>query len=152
MASMDDIDRQLLRLLQEDATTPYTALGERVGLSSAAAHERVRKLRQAGVVRRTTVDVDPQAVGAAVTAFVLVEAGAWVGDEDTAAPLAGIAEVEEAHVVAGDASLLLKLRAGSTRELQRVLRELHALPAVRSLQTVVVLETFFERPLHVPPE
>src|SRR3954449_3683420 len=146
---MDDLDRHLLRLLQHDATTSYVALGAAVGLSSAAAHERVRKLRQAGVIRRTTVEVDPRAVGAPVTAFVLVETGAWVGDADTKEALAAIAAVEEAHVVAGSASLLLKLRTAGTAELQDALRALHRLAAVRSLQTIVVLDTFFERPVHV---
>ena len=58
---VDDIDRELLALLQEDATQAYAALGKAVGLSAGAAHERVRKLRERGVIRRTTVEVDPAA-------------------------------------------------------------------------------------------
>lgn len=45
---MDDVDRKLLNLLQEDATQAYAALGKAVGLSAGAAHERVRKLRESG--------------------------------------------------------------------------------------------------------
>jgi Lrp/AsnC family leucine-responsive transcriptional regulator len=50
------------RQLQQDASTPYATLGEAVGLSGAAAHERVRELRDRGVIRRTTIDIDPEAV------------------------------------------------------------------------------------------
>ena len=69
---MDDIDRQLLSLLQADATRPYAALGQAVGLSAGAAHERVRKLRERGVIRSTVADVDPVQVGKGVLAFILV--------------------------------------------------------------------------------
>src|SRR5205085_7596293 len=68
---VDDIDLILLAELQRDATQSYAHLGETVGLSSGAAHERVRKLRERGVIKRTTIEVDPQAVGRGVLAFVL---------------------------------------------------------------------------------
>ena len=67
---MDDIDRALLGELQRDATQAYAALGQAVGLSAGAAHERVRKLRERGVIRRTTIEVDPAAVGRGVLAYV----------------------------------------------------------------------------------
>jgi hypothetical protein len=67
------------------------------------------------VIRRTTVAGDPSALGLGVLAFVLVQAGAWVGDDSTRARLAALPEVEEAHVIAGRASLLLKVRTASPR-------------------------------------
>ncbi|GGP96759.1 transcriptional regulator [Streptosporangium pseudovulgare] len=144
---VDDIDRELLALLQADATQSYAALGEAVGLSSGATHERVRKLRRRGVIRRTSVEVDPAAVGKGVAAFVMVDANAWMGGAETAEALAALPWIEEAHVVAGSASLLVKVRTSSTEDLQAVLRHLHGVPGVTGTRTVVVLETFFERPL-----
>ncbi|WP_127937789.1 Lrp/AsnC family transcriptional regulator [Nonomuraea polychroma] len=142
---MDDIDRMLIDLLQEDATQSYAVLGRAVGLSSGAAHERVRKLRERGVIRRTTIEVDQAALGRAVTAYVLVEGSTWMGD--SADRLAAIREIEEAHVIAGPASVLLKVRTAGTRELQDVLRRVFEVDGVTGTQTVVVLETFFERTL-----
>lgn len=151
---MDDIDRRLLAALQEDATTSYAALGTAAGLSAGAAHERVRKLRERGAVRRTTVDIEPSAVGLDVLAFVLINGAAWMGGEATSAALAAIPEIEEAHVVAGSASLLVKVRTTGTRTLQDVLRRLYDVPGVTSTEAVVVLDTFFERPMwfHRPDE
>jgi Lrp/AsnC family leucine-responsive transcriptional regulator len=143
---MDTIDRRLLRLLLRDAGQSYASLGQAVGLSAGSAHERVRKMRERGVIRRTTVDIDPVAVGRSVLAFVLVEGAAWMGDEPTRAALAAIPEVEEAHIIAGPASLLAKIRTGSTEQVQAVLRRVFAIESVRSTQTIVVLESFFERP------
>ncbi|MGW4800699.1 Lrp/AsnC family transcriptional regulator [Nonomuraea sp. MG754425] len=142
---MDEIDRMLVGLLQEDATQSYAALGAAVGLSGGAAHERVRKLRERGVIRRTTIEVDHAALGRAVTAYVLVQGGSWMGDAGAA--LAAIPEVEEAHVIAGPASVLLKVRTAGTGELQDVLRRIFEVAGVTGTQTVVVLETFFERSL-----
>ncbi|MEV6970072.1 Lrp/AsnC family transcriptional regulator [Hamadaea sp. NPDC051192] len=142
---MDDVDRALLGALQRDATSAYAALGQAVGLSAAAAHDRVRKLRERGVIRRTTVDVDPAAVGRGVLAYVMVDGNTWMGDTKEA--LAAIPEILEAHVVAGAASLMVKVRTRTTEELQGVLRRLFAVDGVTSTQTIVVLESFFERPV-----
>lgn len=144
---MDDLDRRLLAELQRDATQAYATLGQAVGLSAGAAHERVRKLREQGVIRRTTVDVDPAAAGRGVAAFVLVEANAWMGDSPVSEALAALPEVVEAHVIAGPTALLVKLRTPTTEDLQASLRRLFAIDGVTGTQTIVVLETFFERPL-----
>jgi DNA-binding Lrp family transcriptional regulator len=142
---VDETDRRLVALLQEDAGRSYAALGEIVGLSAGAAHERVRKLRARGVVRRTTVEVDPAALGRGVLAFVMVDSTAWMGDSGAA--LAALPEVQEAHVIAGSATLLLKVRTATTEGLQDVLRRLYEVEGVSGTQATVVLETFFERPV-----
>jgi DNA-binding Lrp family transcriptional regulator len=141
--TIDDVDRKLLAALQEDASQSYAALGQAAGLSAGSAHERVRKLKAAGVIRRTTIDVDPAAVGHGVLAFVLLEANAWMGESREA--LLDIPAVEEAHIIAGPASVLVKVRTATTEDLQATLRALHDVDGVTSTQTVVVLESFFER-------
>ncbi|MET8297158.1 Lrp/AsnC family transcriptional regulator [Streptomyces sp. NPDC048387] len=142
---MDDIDRALLLRLQEDAGQSYAALGTAVGLSAGATHERVRKLRERGVIRRTTVEVDPVAVGNGVLAYVMVDSNAWMGE--SAGDFAAIPEIQEAHIIAGSASVLVKVRTATTGQLQDVLRRLYAIDGVSGTQATVVLETFFERPL-----
>ena len=144
--TVDQIDRVLLARLQEDATQSYAALGQAVGLSAGAAHERVRKLKASGVIRRTTAEVDPTALGSGVLAYVLLDAESWMGDEPTADALRAIPAVEEAHIIAGPASILVKVRTVSTEQLQATLRALHQVDGVTSTQTVVVLESLFERP------
>lgn len=146
---MDSIDRALLAHLQVDATQSYASLGQAVGLSAGAAHERVRKLRERGVIRRTTVDVDATAAGRGVLSFVMLQASAWMGDPPTRDALAEIPEIQEAHVIAGPASLLLKIRTSTTEDLQAVLRRVFAVAGVTGTETIVVLETFFERPMHL---
>jgi Lrp/AsnC family transcriptional regulator, leucine-responsive regulatory protein len=138
---VDEIDRTLLDELTRDATQSYATLGAAAGLSAAAAHDRVRKLRERGVIRRTTVEIDPAAVGRPVLAFVMIESNAWMGDEPTREALAAIPAVEEAHIIAGSATLLTKIRTATTEDLQDVLRQLFTIKGVTGTQTIVVLET-----------
>ena len=142
---MDKLDEILLNQLRQDATQSYVELGKAVGLSAGAAHERVRKLRERGVIRRTTIDVDHAATGQAVLSFVMIEANAWMGDEPTSTALAAIPEIHEAHIVAGSAAVLAKVRTATTEELQDVLRRVFAIDGVTGTQTIVVLETALER-------
>ncbi|MDQ0947288.1 Lrp/AsnC family leucine-responsive transcriptional regulator [Streptomyces phaeochromogenes] len=142
---VDDVDRALIAELQRDAGQAYALLGRAVGLSAGAAHDRVRKLRERGVIRRTTVEVDPAALGRGVLAFVMVDSSAWMGEASES--FAAIPEIQEAHVIAGTASVLVKVRTASTEQLQDILRRLYAIEGVSGTQATVVLETFFERPV-----
>lgn len=96
-----------------------------------------------------TVDVDPATVGRGVLAFVMLGANEWMGEEATRDALAAIPEAQEAHILAGAASVLVKIRTATTEDLQAVLRRLFAIDGVTSTQTIVVLESFFECPVDV---
>jgi Lrp/AsnC family transcriptional regulator, leucine-responsive regulatory protein len=141
---VDHIDRTLLEQLQQDATQSYAALGQAVGLSTGAAHERVRKLRERGAIRRTTAEVDPTALGYTVLAYVTVDSTRWMGD--TAPEFAALPEIVEAHIIAGNASVLVKVRTATTEQLQDVLRRIHAIDGVNGTRATIVLEALFERP------
>ena len=74
---VDGFDRKLLGVLVEDATVSYAELGQRVGLSAPAVHERVKRLRRSGAIRRTSVWIEPGAVGKPLLAFVHVDTTGW---------------------------------------------------------------------------
>ena len=59
---VDATDRKILGVLVDDATVSYAELGDRVGLSPPAAHERVKRLRRSGAIRSTAAIIDPKAV------------------------------------------------------------------------------------------
>ena len=70
---LDAVDRRLVRELTADGRASYTDLAERVGLSVSAAHQRVRRLEQRGVIRGYSARVDPDLLGLPLTAFVSVK-------------------------------------------------------------------------------
>ncbi|WP_219416318.1 Lrp/AsnC family transcriptional regulator [Pseudonocardia nigra] len=148
---MDAVDRRIIGLLLEDADRTYAQLGREVSLSAAAVHERVRRLRASGVIRRTTIEVDADAIGRPVLAFVLVDTEGWVKqtlfDASAADP-----RIEEAHSVAGSSNFLLKVRVGDPDELEDVLHDLYRVDGVVRTRTIMVLRRGFERGVGPPAE
>jgi Lrp/AsnC family transcriptional regulator, leucine-responsive regulatory protein len=141
---VDAIDRRIIGLLIDDADRTYAQLGREVSLSAAAVHERVRRLRASGVIRRTTVEVDPDAIGRPVLAYVLVDTEGWVKRELFAATR-DEPRIEEAHSIAGSSNFLVKVRARDPEELEDVLHELYGVRGVVRTRTIMVLRRGFER-------
>jgi len=140
MTSMDSIDARLMALLQEDCTLPYHELGRRVGLSVTAVRARLAKLRGRGDIRAYTALVRPESLGFQVCAFVLLTVVGSKGDQAFTSAVLDLSEVEECHRIASEFSYLLKVRARDLRHLDKFVREdLKAQPAVRDVQTMVVL-------------
>lgn len=142
---MDTIDRTLLGLLIEDADQTYAELGKAVHLSAPATHERIRKMRASGIIRKTTIEVDPTALGKSVLAFVLVKSGVWCGDQPTTDALLAISGIEAAYAITGNACVLAKVRVATPDALQAVLREIYAVEGAQGTESIIVLSTFFER-------
>ncbi len=140
---MDDVDRTLLGLLQEDATRSYADLGRAVHLSAPAAHERVRKLRRAGVIRRTTVEIDPVALGRGLLAFVEIDTEGWV-KQPLVEAVRDDPRVEDLHSIAGDTHFLAKVRVADPGDLEDLLHDLYRVDGVRNTRTRVVLQTYVE--------
>lgn len=146
---LDPIDRKILGVLVEDATISYAELGERVGLSPPAAHERVKRLKRNGAIRATSAIIDPRAVKKPLLAFVHIDTTGW-GKTPELMAVCKYPEVEEIHTVAGDTCVLLKVRTEDTRALEGLLVRLYETPGVTSTRSYVVLATYLERP--VQPE
>ena len=141
---MDDTDRTLIGLLQRDALQPYAELARAVHLSTAAVHERVRKLRRTGVIRRTTVEVDPAALGAVLLAFVEIDTEGWV-KQPLVDAVRDDPRVEDLHSIAGDTHFLAKVRVTGPADLEDLLHDLYRVEGVRNTRTHVALQTYVER-------
>ena len=141
---LDALDRKILGALTEDATRSYADLGQEVGLSAPAVHERVKRLRAHGVIKRTSADLHGPSLGKDFLAFVHVEAAGW-GKTEGVIELAELPEVEEVHAVTGDTGLILKVRMDCPEAMEGFLWRLYDMPGVRSTRTYVVLSTHLER-------
>jgi Lrp/AsnC family leucine-responsive transcriptional regulator len=142
---IDETDRKLVSILQDNARTSNAELARRVGLTPPAVFERIRKLEERGVVRGYTAQVDPEAVGRGLLAFVLVRSSDPLGTDRVAQALAKAPEVLEVHNVAGEDCYLVKVRAVDTKDLSRVLRKRFGrVKAITSTRTIIVLNTIKE--------
>lgn len=143
---MDDLDRKIIRLLEEDARLTYAEVGKRVGLAGSSVHDRVRKLERKGVIKGYRAEVDLEALGLPITAFVSL-ALRPPSPADIPGKLAEFPLVESCYSVAGDNSYVLVVRAPSTRDLEELLDALRAKLEVVTRSTVVLSTPFERRPV-----
>ena len=122
---LDPISWKILAELQQDARLSYAEIGRRVGLSTPAAAERVRRLESSGVIEGYEARIDPTLLGLAVAAFVRVRVS---GSESLAKRLTALAhqmpEVLECHRCTGDESFILKVRVESVEHLEKLIDRL----------------------------
>src|SRR4051794_13324458 len=143
---MDDIDRQIVALLRQNARRSFESIGMRVSLSAPAVKRRVDRLEAAGVIRGYSAQVDPGRYGWDTHAVVALYCEGRMAAREVRAVVASHPEVTAAYTVAGDASAVLHVRARDTEHLERTLERLRDNPGVTRTQTQVVLSTLFERP------
>ncbi len=143
MNELDELDRQLLRLLVADGRRSYTDLARDTGLSTSAVHQRVRRLEQRGVISGYTARVDPVLAGLPLTAFVSVTPIDPAAPDDAPDRLRHLPAVEACHSVAGTESWILKVRVASPAALEALLSEIRSSAGVQT-RTTVVLSTPWE--------
>ena len=142
---MDDIDRQIVALLREDARRSYLDIGGHVHLSAPAVKRRVDRLERDGVILGYTAIIDPQAFGWHAEAFVDLYCEGSVTGEAIKRSVQREPGVVSAHTVAGEASALLHVQAEDTKALEQVLERIRAARGVTRTVTEVVLSTLFQR-------
>jgi Lrp/AsnC family leucine-responsive transcriptional regulator len=145
---LDDLDRKLVSLLLRDGRTPASQLADKIGLSRPAVAERIEKLERNGVIRGTTVVLEPAALGLQITAFVSarsvshMSAATWKAFD---ALMRKSDEVLEVHTVAGDDCYLIKLRTDSIATLNTLVAKLTAPPLLLTTRTTIVMQTHCEK-------
>jgi len=149
--TIDERDGKILHLVQRDASLAQAEIARQVGLSTAAVHERLKKLEASGIIRRWTAIVDGAAVGAGITAFVEVFLDHPRHEPALLERVVRLDEVLECHHVTGEFSLLLKVRVRDMEALrQLLLHQLGALEGVSRTRTVVALSTVKEETYVAP--
>ena len=143
--SLDDLDRQIIAILADDARASLVEIGERVSLSSPAVKRRIDRLEEQGTIRGYTAILDRGALGWTTEAFLEVFCE---GDSSLPAlrrALADHPEVVGAYTVAGDPEAIVHVRTEDIAHLERVIERIHSQPNVVRTRTNVVLTTLVER-------
>ena len=140
---MEEIDRAIVKALTLDGRLSYTDLAERVGLSVSAAHQRVRRLEQRGVLKGYSARVDYTALELSLTAFVAIRPLDPSQADDAPDRLANLPEIEACYSVAGEDHYLLLVRVRGPQDLERLLQDIRSAANV-STRTTVVLSTAYE--------
>jgi DNA-binding Lrp family transcriptional regulator len=144
---MDEIDRQIVALLRDNARRSFQDIGGRVALSAPAVKRRVDRLEADAVIRSYTAVVDPAAMGWHTHAFVALFCEGRMSAAEVRSAVEHNPEVGAAYTVAGEASAILHVRAQDTGHLEQALERIRDAEGVVRTQTQVVLSTLFEKPV-----
>ena len=135
-------DRQILDLLQRDATRSLESIGAQLSLSTNNVWRRVKRLEAEGVIARRVVLVDPEAVGLNITVFVAIKTNdhseAWL--EAFARTARALPEVVELYRMAGEVDYFVKLLVSDVGDYDRVYRQLIAIAPMSDVSASFAME------------
>ena len=142
-AQLDDTDLAILRLLATDGRMPNNAIAEAVGIAPSTCLNRIRQLREQGVIRGFTADIDPAAVGRALQAvvFVRLQPSARSRIPKFGSYLAGLPGVLNVYVLAGANDFQVHVAMRDSEALREfVFNHLSAVADVSGTETNLVFQ------------
>jgi Lrp/AsnC family leucine-responsive transcriptional regulator len=141
--TLDSLDRKILDALQADGRATNVELSSRVHLSAPQCFRRVRSLEERGVIRGYRAEVQPEALGLGVTAYVSlnIDGGQFGRVRDIEASIRDFPQILECHTVSGDYDYLLKVVARDLKSLSQFLTDrLMQVPGVDDVRSMICME------------
>ena len=143
---IDSLDRELLNLLRCDSRRPYLEIARELSVSGGTIHQRMAKMKEAGVVTGSRLTIDYKLLGYDVSALVGIRLGRAGASNEIRDHLLEIPEIVEVHYTTGTYSLLVKVVARSMKNLYELLSgRLQSFDAIQSTETFVILDTAVQR-------
>ncbi len=142
---LDNIDRNILKILQNDGRITNSQLSKDIGLSPAPTLERVKKLEQTGYIKSYHAVLDKAKLGLGVTTFVMVSLKQHNKEtiEKFIESINKLEEVIECHHTTGTADFMLKVVSDDIADYQKLmLEEISNIEVIADMQSMVILSTF----------
>ena len=144
---INSIDREILKLLQENARIPNSEIAKRLKKAPSAIWERIKKLEDRGIIQGYTTIVNPEAANLNILAFVTIGINTTNWSDSCCDALKAIPNIEELHEVVDQDSYLAKVRVKDMQELSEVLKiKIAEIPEVKSTKTMMVIRAIKENP------
>jgi Lrp/AsnC family transcriptional regulator for asnA, asnC and gidA len=142
---IDSTDKKILKYLIRDARVKVTDIASFVGVTGAAIHQRLGKIKKAGLIKGFTVRLDEKKMGFRTCAFVGIFMDRTSQYQDIVQQLRKVEEVVEAHYTTGQYGLFIKMYARDNDHLMKVLnKEIQAIKGISRTETFISLE----EPIH----
>ncbi len=142
----DNLDLQILGILMEDATIPYTEIAKKLIVSGGTIHVRMKKMQDLEVIKGSHLMIDPQKIGYDICAFlgIFLEKGSQY--KDAVENLRNIKEIVELHYCTGSYSMFAKIICRDTNHLRHVLNEdIQGVKGIQRTETFISLEESIKR-------
>ena len=141
--ALDETDKKILMILQKNSRTPLREISKVVGLAESTIYERIKKLKENGVIKKFTVILDPEALGFTMLSFILIKAKAGKYAH-VAKELIKYPEIVEIYETTGDYDMIVKIRTRGSEELNEFLDRIGEIDGVEATHTMVVLKVHKE--------
>ena len=138
---LDEIDREILERLRENARTTFVDIGKALGISDATVYNRVKRLTEMGVIKKFTIEIDEAAIGRGASGFILVSVKSATVKE-VSKRLVEIDKVSEVHEVHGSEDLIVKVGAKNLRKLRFVILKIREIPDVVQTEFIPIFKTW----------
>ena len=139
MSALDETDTKILEILQRDARTPYTEIASTLGVSDSTIHVRIKKLKEEGVIKAYTIDVNQELLGKKVHGLAMINVN--LGHLDTVVPklvaLDSVVKVYETH---GVNDLVALIDAVDLDGLRNVLMQMRTIENITSTALTTILK------------
>ena len=147
---IDETDQKILSFLVKNARMPFLEIARECGISSAAIHQRVNRLKLNGIIIGSRLLVKPQALGLNVCAYISVSLSEANKYPEVITAFKAISEVVECHFVTGKYALLLKIYCLDNEHLMKILiNTIQKIPYIKSTETHISLDQAIERQVWV---
>lgn len=145
---IDNVDRQILEVLIENAKKPYTEVAKRVFVSGGTVHVRMKKMEDLGIVTGSTLQIDYEKLGYDITAFIGIFLEKSVLYDTVIEKLKEIPEITEMHYTTGNYSIFAKVICQDTNHLKNILHDkIQKIKGISRTDTMISLEESLKRDL-----
>ncbi len=146
---LDNLDKQILRLIAEDARLPFLEVARACNVSGAAIHQRIQKLTNMGIIRGSQFVISPEKIGYETCAYIGLNLKKPETFDQVVEELKKIPEVVECHYTTGDFDLYIKIYAHNNHHLLKIIHDkLQPLGLSRS-ETIISFNTIIDRQLPI---
>lgn len=145
---LDPFDNRIINELTFNAKIPFTGLAEKLGVSNTFIHQRIKKLKEAGILKNATYRIDPWKLGYQTSAYtqIMLENAKFMSDVQKKLSL--IPEIVECVNIAGRYALIVRIYAKNNRHLRDIIYEdIQTIDGVEGTNTTISFETAFVRNL-----
>ena len=136
---MDDVDRQILKILKSDGRTGYGAIGEEVGLSEGAVRKRVKALAESGVIRKFTVKIGVAEGAEAITLLAINPAHPT---QEVSRRIREIPNVETIYEVTGEYDIVAVISGMNVVEVNECIEKIRRVEGITKTNTMIVLRSW----------
>ncbi|MBP5319014.1 MAG: Lrp/AsnC ligand binding domain-containing protein [Paludibacteraceae bacterium] len=147
---MDKLDKDILRVIVNNARVPFADVAESCGVSRAAVHQRVQKMVDNGMIEGSGYHVNARKIGYSTCAYIGIRLEKGSMYKDVVPSLLEIPEITECHFTTGAYTMLIKLFARDNEHLMVLLNDkIQEIPGVVSTETLISLDCGFRRALPI---